>query len=230
MTRPPSPRGGAWPTSGEGRSRVPSSERGWPAARDDDGWGPSTAVYSSAAAPRAPVSGGRPSRAFYPSTPKAGPDQSWRPAGPRPSRDQRAVRDADRRTEASVPPVQNRRAVPERGLSWWVGLLLLVGIAVLGAIVGSIGPMAAGTGFNIGLVVGSIVAIIAVKRSHMFPVVIAPPIVFFAVAVLQVYVRSSGAKNHRLVLATHLVDGFPAMAAATAAVLIVAGFRLITRK
>jgi len=78
-----------------------------------------------------------------------------------------------------------------------------------------------------------VIAILAVKRSHMFPIVIAPPIVYSVAAISQLYIRSGGLSNHKVVLdaaANYLVYGFPAIAAATAAVLIIAGLRLIVRK
>jgi hypothetical protein len=67
----------------------------------------------------------------------------------------------------------------------------------------------------------------------MFPVVIAPPIVYSFAAVFQLYLRSSGLHDKRVVLdaaANYLVYGFPAIAAASAAVLIIAGIRLIARR
>ena len=79
----------------------------------------------------------------------------------------------------------------------------------------------------------SIVAVLIVRRSHMFPIVIAPPIVYTLAAVFQLYLRSSGLHDKKVVYdaaSNYLVYGFPAIAAATAAVLIIAGFRLITRK
>jgi hypothetical protein len=236
VTRPPSPRGGQWPTPGKGRGQFPSTDRGgWPAAREDDGWGPSTAVYSSAAAP-APNR-----RGFYPGQPKTAPPAKdgaeWAPAGPRPGREQRAVKAAERRTERSVAALENRDAAPERGLTWWAALLVLLGIAALGAIIDAAGSIEGKSGFNVGIVIASVIAVIAVKRSHMFPVVIAPPIVYSAGALFQYYIRrstaSSGLNKRQVFLdaaANYFVYGFPAIAIATAAVLIIAGVRLISRK
>jgi hypothetical protein len=202
--------------------------------RDEDGWGPATAVYSSTSAPAA-ASNRRP---FYPSKPKPSTgDADWSPAGPRPGRDQRAVRAADRRTERSVAQLANRNAPVERGLTWWAALLILIGIALVGAVIDAIGSIQGKTGFNIGIVVASVIAVLAVKRSHMFPVVIAPPIVYSFGALIQYYIRrssASGGVSKRQVFfdaaANFFVYGFPAIAAATAAVLIIAGVRLITRK
>jgi hypothetical protein len=196
-------------------------------------------VYSSAASEAAsgPAPGRRSSRAFYPgSDDKKKRDDDWAPAGPRSSRDQRAVRAADRRTERSVRALTERKTArekTERGLPWWAALLTLLGIAVLGGLIDTIGSIQLKSGFNIGIVVASVVAILVVKRSHMFPVVIAPPIVYSGAALFQLYVRSSGLNDRKVVLdaaANYLVYGFPAIACATAAVLIIAGIRLITRK
>jgi hypothetical protein len=219
------------PASGEGRSRAPSNGRGW-SARDDDGWSPATAVYSSAAT-RASTVGPSTTRAFYPSAPARPQNgaETWTPAGPRPSRDQKAVRAVERRAERVSVEAQPR--APERGLPWWGALLVLLGIACFGLIIDGVGSIQGKGGFNVGIVVASVVAIIAVRRSHMFPVVIAPPIVYSAAALCQLYIRSSGLHDHRVVFdaaANYLVYGFPAIAASTAAVLIIAGFRLIARK
>jgi hypothetical protein len=158
------------------------------------------------------------------------PTETWAPGGPLSSRDQRAVRAAERRSEREA--VAEPRA-PERGLPWWAGLLVLLAVSGVGGLIDTIGSLQAKNGFNIGIVVASIIAVLLVKRSHMFPIVIAPPIVYSAAALLQLYVRSSGLHDHRVVLdaaANYLVYGFPAIAAATAAVLIIAGVRLISRK
>jgi hypothetical protein len=230
VSRPPAS-DGQWPSSGEGRAR-PSNERA--DRREDDGWGPSTAVYS-ASANREPAARPAPrvGRAF--TQPAAvGPQHAadpWTPAGPRSARDQRAARAAERRTEQSVQAL--RETVPERGLPWWGALLLLIVIAALGGIIDTLGSIQVKGGFNIGIVIASVIAILAVKRSHMFPIVIAPPIVYSAAALFQLYVRSSGLNDRRVILdaaANYLVYGFPAIAASSAAVLIIAGIRLIARK
>jgi hypothetical protein len=238
VSRPSAPDGGRWPSSGDGRGRSAASERGgWPAQNDDDGWGPSTAVYSGSATRGGSPAGAngsnaRVGRAFTAPPPAHDGPDPWAPAGPRSSRDQRATRDAERRTEQSVRDLRTSRG-PERGLPWWAALLLLIVIAGIGGIIDTLGSIQIKGGFNIGIVVASIVAIFAVKRSHMFPVVIAPPIVYSVAAVFQLYVGSGGLHNKKVVLdaaANYLVYGFPAIAAATAAVLIIAGIRLITSK
>jgi hypothetical protein len=100
-------------------------------------------------------------------------------------------------------------------------------------LIDAVGSLQDKSGFNIGIVVASIIAVIAVRRSHMFPVVVAPPIVYSAAALSQVYFRSHVLGEKHVFLdaaANYLVYGFPAIAAATAAVLIIAGIRLVARK
>jgi hypothetical protein len=78
-----------------------------------------------------------------------------------------------------------------------------------------------------------VLGILLVRRSGMFPVVVAPPIVYSLGAGISLYVRSSGLHDRGVLIdaATNwLVYGFPAIAAATAAVLIIAGIRMITRR
>jgi hypothetical protein len=120
---------------------------------------------------------------------------------------------------------------PERGVAGWVAVLVLIGIAVIGAVIDLINHSQVKGGFNISIVVGTIVAILIVRRSAMFPVVVAPPLVYVAASAVLLYTRSSGLHDRKVLLdaaANWLVYGFPAIAGATAAVLIIAGVRLIS--
>jgi hypothetical protein len=136
--------------------------------------------------------------------------------------------------ERSIEALRPTHKAPERGLPWWAALLLLIAVAAVGGIIDTtLGTNSVKGGFNIGIVIASVLAILLVKRSHMFPVVIAPPIVYSGAALFQLYVRSRGLHDRKVILdaaANYLVYGFPAIAAATAAVLIIAGLRLIARK
>lgn len=128
---------------------------------------------------------------------------------------------------------RERPQVTERGLPGWAALLVLLAIAAVGGIIDTISGAQVRGGFNIGIVVASVVAILVVRRSGMFPVVIAPPIVYSAASGAMLYLRSGGLSDRRELYdgaANWLVYGFPAIAAATAAVLIIAGIRLIVRR
>jgi hypothetical protein len=121
----------------------------------------------------------------------------------------------------------------ERGLPGWAALLVLLAIAGIGGVIDTVSGSQVRGGFNIGIVVASVVAILLVRRSSMFPVVIAPPLVYSLASASMLYVRSSGLKDRKVLFdgaANWLVYGFPAIATATAVVLIIAGIRLITHR
>jgi hypothetical protein len=206
-----------------------------------DGWGPATSVRvgeGRRTSSREDVDERAGARSQRPEPRSDG----WAPAGPVAGHEQRATRRAEREHEreraaqdrAAYNAAQLRaRAEPQRGLPWWAALLVLIALAVVGVLIDTLGSSQARGGFNIGIVVASVVAILAVKRSHMFPIVIAPPIVYSVVAMGQLYSTSSGLHDKKAVFdaaANYLVYGFPAIAVATAAVLIIAGIRLIARK
>lgn len=189
---------------------------GWSSpAPDDEGWGPATAVRAGSARPGAPrrtVPRGRDAESEWTA-------DAWQ---------QQAPAAAQQPGAAAA-----RAAAPERGLAWWAALLVLFGIAAVGGIIDTASSGQIGGGFNIGIVVASLAAILLVRRSQMFPIVIAPPIVYTVAAVLQLYLRSGGLSDKRVVFdaaANYLVYGFPAIASATAVVLIVGGVRLIIRR
>jgi hypothetical protein len=121
----------------------------------------------------------------------------------------------------------------ERGLAGWLALLVLVAVAALGGIIDTATGVQVRGGFNIGIIAASVAGILLVRRSEMLPVVLAPPIVYSLGAMFMLYWRSGGLHNkHEVINAAlnYLVYGFPAIAAATAAVLIVAGVRLVTHR
>lgn len=196
---------------------------------NDEGWGQPTAVYGGGVRPSSavgtpaaaePRAGSRPADATH--------GAGWTPAGPA----SRAQQRSNRSVERSLAALRERRA-PERGLPWWAALLLLIVVAGIGGYIDtSGGALQIQGGFNIGIVVASLIAILVVKRSHMFPIVIAPPIVYTVAAVFSLYLHG-GLSNRGAVIdaaSNYLVYGFPAIAAASACVLIVGGVRMIIRK
>ncbi|MDQ2837613.1 MAG: hypothetical protein M3Y42_02510 [Actinomycetota bacterium] len=125
------------------------------------------------------------------------------------------------------------RSRPERGLPGWLAVLLLIAVAGVGGVIDSVTGSAVRGAFNYGLVIASLLAILAVRRSQMFSVVIAPPLVYFAASAGLLYVRTGGLHNRAKLLdaATNwIVYGFPAIAGATAVVLVIAGIRLVARR
>lgn len=136
------------------------------------------------------------------------------------------------RERDSAPDLRPARP-HERGLPGWAALLVLVAIAGVGGIIDSLSGSQVRGGFNVGIVVASVVAMLLVRRSSMFPVVIAPPLVYAGASGAMLYLRSGGLHDKKVLFdgaANWLVYGFPAIAAATAAVLIIAGVRLVTHR
>ena len=129
-------------------------------------------------------------------------------------------------------PAYSRRSrrPPERGLPSWLALLLLIGIAGISGLIDSLSGSSIRGVFNYGLIVASLVAILVVKRSGMFPIVVAPPLVYFVASAGLLYIRTGGLHDRGKLIdaATNwIVYGFPAIAGATAVVLVVAGIRLV---
>lgn len=121
----------------------------------------------------------------------------------------------------------------ESGLPGWLAVLLLIAIAGVGGLIDSISGTAIRGVFNWSLVFASLVAILLVRRSKMFSVVIAPPLVYFVASAGLLYVRTGGLHNRGKLIdaATNwIVYGFPAIAGATAVVLVIAGIRLMARR
>jgi len=126
-----------------------------------------------------------------------------------------------------------RRDRRESGLPGWLAVLLLIAIAGVGGLIDSISGTAVRGVFNWSLILASLVAILLVRRSKMFSVVIAPPLVYFVASAGLLYVRTGGLHNRGKLIdaATNwIVYGFPAIAGATAVVLVIAGIRLIARR
>jgi hypothetical protein len=199
----------------------------------DDGWGPATSVRSTSAgaAPgEAPASQtGRPQREHAPArAPRAQPqgrraaDDGWESGPPR------------GRTPSVAERVGAAKSdTPQSGLRAWAALLVLIAIMVIGIVIDSLRGEQLSTGFDLGIIIGSVAAILTVRRSAMFWIVVSPPIVYSLGAGISLYARSSGLHDRGVLIdaATNwLVYGFPAIAAASAAVLIIAGIRLIARR
>ncbi|MGH3264899.1 MAG: DUF6542 domain-containing protein [Trebonia sp.] len=163
-----------------------------------------------------------------PGSSRGGFDDGWGPATS--VRAQGAATATRHDLPPAMDPHPRRR---ERGLPGWGALIVLLIIAGIGGVIDTISGAQVRGGFNIGIVVASVVAILLVRRSGMFPIVIAPPIVYSLASGVMLYLRSGGLNDRRELYdgaANWLVYGFPAIAAATAAVLIIAGIRLIARR
>ena len=117
-----------------------------------------------------------------------------------------------------------------RGLAAPVAVAVLLAVAAGTGLLDYARGLSSGGLFGWGLALGSLLAIVLVRRAAMFPVVVAPPIVYIAGKLAASLLRHQDLASRKglIDVATNwFVYGFPAMAAATAIVLLVAGIRLI---
>jgi len=138
-------------------------------------------------------------RAPRPGSPAAPPLTAAPPAGPPagepvpPPGVQAVLRQAARAQRGRTPADERGSATPGRppraqrppaepkgpGLPGWAAVLLLGVVAGLGGLIDGVGGSSLKGIFAIGLIVGSLAAIIAVRRREMFPVIVAPPLIYF---------------------------------------------------
>jgi hypothetical protein len=114
-----------------------------------------------------------------------------------------------------------------------MALGILIVVAGLGGITDTAGGASLKGLFSIGLIAGSIIAILAVRRAEMFPVIIAPPLVYFGASAVMLYLRTDHLHNKDALIdaaSNWLVYGFPAIAGASAAVLLIAGIRMLANR
>jgi hypothetical protein len=139
-----------------------------------------------------------------------------------------------------VPPVQARTGSSVAGTSRTApepGSRLRGALAVLGVFLLTLAAAAADSYIGLGLgiitsvalTIGTVVAALVVRRRDLISVVVAPPLVFVAVAVVNIGLAPSATLNAATV-ATLLVRGFPAMGVATGAAVLISLIRLIARR
>jgi hypothetical protein len=112
------------------------------------------------------------------------------------------------------------------------GVLVVLGIfliTLLAAAADSYIGAGLGTITLIALTGSTAAAALMVRRRDLFSVIVAPPLVFVAVAVVNTIVAPSANLN-AATMATLLVRGFPIMGIATLAALLLSLFRLISRR
>jgi hypothetical protein len=135
----------------------------------------------------------------------------------------------DQRTGSSVAGRSRTAPTTGPGLR---GVLAVVGVFLL-TLAAAAADSYIGLGLGmitlVALAAGTVVATLAVRRRDLLSVVVAPPLVFVAVALLNIGLAPSATLSLPT-LATLLVRGFPAMAIATGAAVVLALFRLIARR
>jgi hypothetical protein len=135
------------------------------------------------------------------------------------------ARYADQRRAEARP--QERHAPAQTGggrIRGVVAVLLVFLVTLVGAAADSFLGVGLGTLTLVALVGSTVVATLVVRRHDLASVLVAPPLVFVAVAVADLVVAPS-AHFSVTALAPLLIKGFPAMGIATAAALVLAVLR-----
>jgi hypothetical protein len=143
-----------------------------------------------------------------------------RPAGARPV----DARPAGARARADATPVTGGGRV--RGAVAVLGMFL---VTLVGAGIDSFVGVGLGMITLAALLASTTVATLVVRRRDMFSVVASPPLVFIAVAALNIALAPS-ALFTLPTIATLLIRGFPTMAMATGVALVIAIGRLLARR
>lgn len=172
--------------------------------------------------PERPVRGGRPPE-------RRGPDPRAPRSSPRHSGEFRRPTVDDQRSGSSA--AGRTRTAPTTGHGVR-GVLAVLGVFLL-TLAAAAADSYIGLGLGmitlVALAAGSVFATLAVRRRDLLSVVVAPPLVFVAVALVNIGLAPSATLSLPT-MATLLVRGFPAMAIATGAAVVLGLFRLITRR
>ncbi|SDF08898.1 hypothetical protein SAMN05660485_02492 [Blastococcus fimeti] len=185
----------------------------------------------------------RSARPGRPSVPPRGRPAESRPVPPR--RD--SLRPADRATAGSRPPTARPAAgarpadarpaatrgraqtVPATGVRGAVAVFGVFLVTLAGAGIDSYVGVGLGVITLAALLGSTAVATLVVRRRDLVSVAVSPPLVFIAVAALNIALAPSATFSLPTV-ATLLIRGFPTMAMATGIALVLALFRLVARR
>src|SRR5699024_6400316 len=144
------------------------------------------------------------------------------------TRDPRADNpDATNRVRWDERPI----AGPWRGLPWWAVVLLGLGFTALGAIIDSKTSGELGWLFRSCYILGTVAAILVVRRSSLFAPMVQPPLLIGIVVPVVVLITSGIPEggdmlSTALTVGRPLIDSFPTMAITTGVVVLLGLFRV----
>ncbi len=151
-----------------------------------------------------------------------------------------AIRDRQSDPDADdVPVAWDERPVvgSRRGLPWWAAVLIGLGLAVVGALLGKPSQTNIPVIFIVCYIAGAVIAVCAVRRRGLFGPMVMPPLVL-AITVPSVILLTSGSAagaqgddmlSKALNIGTPLINSFPMMAITTGITLLI-GFARIFRE
>ncbi len=127
-----------------------------------------------------------------------------------------------------------RNDVPvRRGLAWWVAVPVAAVVTVVAGLLDQRITHSLGVPFDVVYVLCCVAAVCLVRPDGLFaPMVAPPPLMAVAVGISVLVGMSSGKSLSATLLGVGvpLVDAFPAMALATALVLVLGGLRILRRR
>ena len=157
-------------------------------------------------------------------------DDERRPERPRPDDRRPSGRSPEpRRASVTARPKPAKPAAEGGRFRGAVGVLGMFLVTLAGAAVDSYVGIGLGLVTLVALVSVTVIAMLLVRRRDLLSVLIAPPLVFVAVAGLNIALAPSASFNLPTV-ATLLVRGFPTMAIATGVAVVLGLIRLVARR
>lgn len=148
-----------------------------------------------------------------------------------------AIRDRQSDPDADDVPVPwDERPVvgSRRGLPWWAAVLVGLGLAVVGALIGKPSQNSIPVIFTACYIAGAVIAVCAVRRRGIFGPMVMPPLVL-AVTVPGVILLTSGSEGDDMLskvlsIGTPLINGFPIMAITTGITLLIGIVRIFRER
>ncbi|WP_410641471.1 DUF6542 domain-containing protein [Amycolatopsis sp. lyj-346] len=148
-----------------------------------------------------------------------------------------AIRDRQSDPDADdVPVAWDERPVvgSRRGLPWWAAVLIGLGLAVVGALLGKPSQTNIPLVFTVCYIGGAVIAVCAVRRRGLFGPMVMPPLVL-AVTVPSVILLTSGSQgddtlSKALNIGSPLINSFPMMAITTGVTLLIGIVRIVRER
>ncbi|WP_167441459.1 DUF6542 domain-containing protein [Amycolatopsis vastitatis] len=148
-----------------------------------------------------------------------------------------AIRDRQSDPDADDVPVPwDERPVvgSRRGLPWWAAVLVGLGLAIVGALLGKPSQANIPLVFTVCYIAGAVIAVCAVRRRGLFGPMVMPPLVL-AVTVPGVILLTSGSQGDDMLtkalnIGTPLINGFPMMAITTGITLLIGLVRIFRER
>lgn len=149
-----------------------------------------------------------------------------------------AIRDRQSDPDADDVPVPwDERPVvgSRRGLPWWAAVLIGLGLAIVGALLGKPSQTNIPVIFIVCYIAGAVLAVCAVKRRGLFGPMVMPPLVL-AVTVPGVILLTSGSQGDdsmltkALNIGSPLINSFPLMAITTGVTLLIGFVRMFRQR